>query len=376
MAVRHQLAGAPRSPPSSALDPDTARALLARAACEVERTRTALAVVDLGGCPAVARLAATGRDRQLLLDGPLRRELVRHVDECPACRRTAERAGAPGPWPGTATPAVLTVVEAPLPAVLAAVLRSRHAVRSGAHRALPAFDRRGFPLDGKDRAARRAMIRHRAVTTTVVAAVVAAPVLALWAAYGHPPQSAGRPGVHSVSAPDADGRDSYAYRRTGHAKGARPGNAAARRPAGASSSPSPSAGADRSSGPGSPPPSGAPPDRSAPPAPGRISVTAVRRAGLTVITLTCGGGAAVRWSAAADVAWLRPSAASGTLRPGESVEVTVAVDHAAEPAGPWSGHVVVGPAGTTVTVQGQGATPPPASSTPTPGPSHTAPAAP
>ncbi|MFE3441388.1 hypothetical protein ACFXNY_34080, partial [Streptomyces sindenensis] len=90
LAVRHRL------PPRAVaavlgLEPATARELLAAAACEVERTRAALAVVEGGDCPTVARL--TG-DHQLLLSAALRRELVRHVDDCPRCRRAAERADA------------------------------------------------------------------------------------------------------------------------------------------------------------------------------------------------------------------------------------------------------------------------------------------
>lgn len=113
LAVRHRLA--PRSVAVVlGLEPTTARELLAGAACEVERTRAALAVVETAGCPTVARL--TG-DHQVLLSAALRRELVRHVDDCPRCRRAAERADAEGPWPGAALAPVvaLPVVEAPAP---------------------------------------------------------------------------------------------------------------------------------------------------------------------------------------------------------------------------------------------------------------------
>ncbi|MER5664262.1 hypothetical protein ABT113_26305, partial [Streptomyces mirabilis] len=109
LAVRHQLAAAEVAAVLG-LDLVKARELLATAACEVERTRAALAVVETGTCPSVGRL--TG-DNQLVLSTTLRRELVRHVDDCPRCRRTAERA-APGAWPGTTvTPAALPVLEAP-----------------------------------------------------------------------------------------------------------------------------------------------------------------------------------------------------------------------------------------------------------------------
>ncbi|MEK8143798.1 hypothetical protein NKH18_22945 [Streptomyces sp. M10(2022)] len=145
-----------------------ARELLAAAACEVERTRAALAVVETGNCRTVARL--TG-GRQVLLSVALRRELVRHVDDCPAAaaprtgrrhrpvarrhrhtrRRTAGRRGA-----------------------------TALGVRSDGPRppdpvGHPRFDRAGFPLDPKDHAARRDRMRARVVTTTVVATVVAAP---------------------------------------------------------------------------------------------------------------------------------------------------------------------------------------------------------
>lgn len=100
LAVRHGLApGAVAA--VLGLEPATARELLAAAACEVERTRAALAVVESGNCPTVGRL--TG-DHRMLLSATLRRELVRHVDDCPRCRRAAERAGAQGPWPGEPSP--------------------------------------------------------------------------------------------------------------------------------------------------------------------------------------------------------------------------------------------------------------------------------
>ncbi|MGM0357650.1 hypothetical protein ACNFR6_30065, partial [Streptomyces sp. ECR3] len=95
LAVRHRLAA---HEVAAVLGQNlaAARELLASAACEVERTRTALAVVETGTCPGTAHL--TG-DRRLVLGTALRTELVRHVDDCPRCRRTAERV-LPGNWPG------------------------------------------------------------------------------------------------------------------------------------------------------------------------------------------------------------------------------------------------------------------------------------
>ncbi|GGL15911.1 hypothetical protein GCM10010094_91020 [Streptomyces flaveus] len=186
LAVRHQLA-VREVAAVLGMDLLAARELLGAAACEVERTRAALAVVETGTCPSVARL--TGDDR-LVLSTPLRRELVRHVDDCPRCRRTAERA-IPGSWPGTSvTPAALPVLEAPRAALHMAMAHAPRA-RGGT----PRFDRRGFPMDPKDDAARRSRLRARAITTTVVATVVAAPVLALWVAYrGAPPHRRGLTG--------------------------------------------------------------------------------------------------------------------------------------------------------------------------------------
>ncbi len=116
LAVRHRL-----TPPAVAsvlgLEPAAARELLAAAACEVERTRAALTVVETAGCPTVARL--TG-DHRVLLSATLRRELVRHVDDCPRCRRAAERVDAAGPWPG----ATVAPVTARLPLVEARAPRS------------------------------------------------------------------------------------------------------------------------------------------------------------------------------------------------------------------------------------------------------------
>ena len=116
----------------------------------------------------------------------LRRELVRHVDDCPRCRRTAERAG-PGRWPGGA----VTPGRAARPGGAPRGPARRAGAPPRARGAAPRFDRRGFPMDPKDRAARRDRLRARAVTTTVVATVVAAPVLALWAAYRGAPDRRG-----------------------------------------------------------------------------------------------------------------------------------------------------------------------------------------
>ncbi|MGW7403518.1 BACON domain-containing protein [Streptomyces sp. NPDC054833] len=362
LAVRHHLA-AHEVAAVLGMDRTVARELLASAACEVERTRAALAVVETGGCPGVALL--TGDD-QLVLSTAVRRELIRHVDDCPRCRRTAERA-VPGRWPGASvTPAELPVLEAPRAALNGAP--ARHPRARGA--ALPRFDRRGFPMDPKDRAARRDRLRARAVTTTVVATVVAAPVLALWAAYRGSP-AGDDPESNTATASEAHGPDSLGGHPAGDYENA--GNA----------NPGPGAHVGRNgksdvsvqvisvSGAGK---KGA----------GQLAVSAGNSGDTTLITLTASGPSPVRWSVATSARWLYLSRSSGTLRPGESLTIKVYVDHLREPSGRWSAQVAVSPAGAVVSIDGYGTAPtgptnpsgPPPTSAPDPTPTTSAPTEP
>ncbi|MFF3767088.1 sigma-70 family RNA polymerase sigma factor [Streptomyces sp. NPDC001922] len=390
LAVRHQL------PPDEVaavlgLEPDAARALLSSAACEVERTRAALVVVERGKCPVVARL--TG-DSQVLLGAALRRELVRHVDDCPDCRRTAERATARGPWPGsTAEPGTLPVLQAPRAAAYAAMARTRRGGRA-IGRTGPRFHRSGFPMDPKDRVARRRRMRSRAVTTAVVAAVVAAPVLALWAAYQQAPVTGEGRETGSVTAADAGpgGLSGHPYEEAGNAEaGPEPGfrtggrspdvsvevvdKNGRRHSAGHRGRGTPTARASWSSLPSGTTRTGsgslAPPGGPAAKGPGRLTVAAQPSGGTTLITMTASGGSPVRWSASADAPWLRLSLTAGLLHPGESVTITAVVDHDREPAGPWTARVSVAPAGAVVAIEGRGATPGPTTTPPPSEPSPT-----
>ncbi|WP_399498176.1 BACON domain-containing protein [Streptomyces sp. P17] len=337
LAVRHHLA-AHEVAAVLGMDPTAARELLASAACEVERTRAALAVVETGTCPSVARL--TG-DNQLVLSTALRRELVRHVDDCPRCRRTAERA-VPGRWPGaTVTPAELPVLEAPRAALHVAMA---HVPR--ARGTAPRFDRRGFPMDPKDRAARRDRLRARAVTTTVVATVVAAPVLALWAAYRGTPTGEPTEG-RSASASEAHGPGAL-DRETAEDGYENAGNA--------------------STHPGGRPAKGTKPDvtvevisvtGTGKKGAAQLDVTAGNHGDTTFITLTATGDAPVRWSATTGASWLYLSRSSGTLAPGASLTIKVYVDPLREPSGYWSAQVAVSPAGAVVRIEGYGTAPSP-----------------
>lgn len=342
LAVRHRLT--PRAVAAVlGLEPATARELLAAAACEVERTRAALAVIEKGNCPAVGRL--TG-DHRVLLSATLRRELVRHVDDCPSCRRAAERAGAEGPWPGAAvTPvAALAVVEAPRPSAYVAMM---HAQKHQKNRsATPRFDRTGFPMDPKDHAARRDRLRSRVMTTTVVATVVAAPVIALWSAYrGAPLTGEGRDGS-AVTATEADGghESDDPYGHYENAGNARPGPG----PAFTDGARLPDVSAEVIS-------AGPDPDGDgAGAAAGRLTVEARSSGGTTTITLTASKAGPVVWSAGTGQSWLRLSSTSGTLAAGDSVTVRVLVDHAREPDGYWTARIAVAPSGSVVAMHGYG----------------------
>ncbi|MGW7277959.1 BACON domain-containing protein [Streptomyces sp. NPDC054844] len=344
LAVRHRLA-AHEVAAVLAMDLAAARELLASAACEVERTRAALAVVETGSCPGVARL--TG-DNQYVLSAALRRELVRHVDDCPRCRRTAERA-IPGRWPGTSvTPAELPVLEAPRAALHVAMAHLSRARSAG-----PRFDRRGFPMDPKDRAARRDRLRARAVTTTVVATVVAAPVLALWAAYRGTPVVEGE-GGRSASASEAQGPEGLDGESAGEDHGYENAGNASTTPGtrfGRNGKADVSVEVVSVSGAG---------EKGA----GHLDVTAGHDGDTTLVTLTATGDAPVRWSASTGASWLYLSQSSGTLGPGQTLTIKVYVDHLREPSGHWSARVAVSPAGAVVSIEGYGTAPSP----PRPGP--------
>ncbi|BDH15880.1 BACON domain-containing protein [Streptomyces hygroscopicus] len=391
LSVRHHLSADEVAAVLGA-DPIATRALLATASCEVERTRAALAVVESGRCREVAQLAG---DTQMLLGAALSRELVRHVDDCAECRRTAERATAPGTWPGTA-PVVrgtLPLVAAPREAVSGALAAARRTKsgraegvagaggggRTGGANGSPRYDRNGFPVGPPtDRVARRRRRRGRALTTTVVATVIAAPVLALWAAYqGGPATDEAADGTPSVTASDTEAGERLGgrpYENAGNARtspepGIRTGDG------------TPDVSVEVISADGTPQRPGGPDSRKAS-GPGLLTVAAQPRGRTTVLTLSASGGAPVRWRASAGAAWLQMSHTAGTLRPGESTTITVYIDHDREPAGHWRARIAIEPGGTAVTLKGHGTTgpapgpqrpTPPPKPKPTPRPSHPAP---
>ncbi|MFF3542182.1 sigma-70 family RNA polymerase sigma factor [Streptomyces platensis] len=384
LSVRHHLAADEVAAVLGA-DPIATRTLLATAACEVERTRAALAVVESGRCREVAQLAG---DTQMLLGAALSRELVRHVDDCAECRRTAERATAPGTWPGTAPVdrGSLPLVTAPREAVLGALAAARRtksgraegvAGAGGGGRASgangsPRYDRSGFPVGPpKDRVARRRRLRNRALTTTVVATVVAAPVLALWAAYRGAPAT----DVAADDSPSVTASDTEPGPRLGGSPYENAGNARTTpEPGFTTGDGTPDVSVEVISADGTPQrPDDA--DRRRESGPARLTIAAEPRGRTTLLTLRATGGAPVRWYASAGAAWLQMSRTAGTLRPGETTTITVHIDHDREPAGHWRARIAIEPGGTAVTMRGYGATGP-AAGPQRPGPAHPKPTRP
>ncbi|MFJ6212380.1 hypothetical protein ACIQGZ_03470 [Streptomyces sp. NPDC092296] len=328
LAVRHGLAPAEVAAVLG-LEPEAASVLLAQAACEVERTRTALRVLAAADCPELERLGG-GRpapDRGGLPGPALRREVVQHLDGCPTCRATAERAVAGDPWPGAAVlraggPAgrALPLLAAPAGALAespagagrrarrgrygrgagraadpargltAARLRgwlgrpaepgrgggagaggtggsggsgagagagagdsggegeggpgsggsegaggdgpgaagAPEGRRWGAVAADPRFDRQGFPRHRADPTDLGVVLRNRAVTTTVLAAVLVAPMAALWLVHRGGDGAAGPATVSAVRVDTPEAAYGYATAE-GASRGAGPGGRGAGR---------------------------------------------------------------------------------------------------------------------------------------------------
>ncbi|MCX4686272.1 sigma-70 family RNA polymerase sigma factor [Kitasatospora purpeofusca] len=437
---------------------DTVRMLLASARAEVDRTRAALLVLGVGSCPELDRLGGAGAEswRDWVLGPALRRELVQHVVDCPTCRGTAERvagevpqgpglsglpvltapAGAvsgpdPGPGagagqgagPGTGPGAAGSPVGGSgAPAGTLAFLPPAGREPTGRRAGTPVpvtepglrFDQGGFPRHRAPDSGRGPTVRRRVVTTGVLAAVLAAPVVALWA--GH--RTGGGPGaaaaVSSVrveehgrpaggrrpgdAADDAGGRgpDASAVpvdgtvlgavigaaggtggvggapgRGTGPAvagmelAGAGPLNAETLLPGiqgplipvpahGATPLASPTlVAAPAPVGGTAVVPSGPGTSSNGAPAPsGLLTVEAGEYGSRTVLTLTNSGGTEIRWHAVVDVSWLRLSRDSGTLAPGQRITVIVSVDEDLAPATRWTARIALPPSQAVVTLEG------------------------
>ncbi|MFG2824291.1 hypothetical protein ACGFX4_33285 [Kitasatospora sp. NPDC048365] len=383
---------------------EDAGALLDAAGAEVARTRTALLVLGVGNCPELVRLGGVGAEswRGWVLGPALRRELVAHVVDCPTCRGTADRVGGEL---GTGLPG-LPLLPAPVTVRVggaadrlpggtagAAFLAGAAAARRAAApvppgEAGPRFDQRGFPRHRAPSTGRAAVVRQRMVTTGVLAAVLTAPVVALWAAHrdGDGPATAAPVSsvrVDSAPTPAADHPaepvpvtdptpPADAVQLVGAAVDAETSLPAVQGPL----VPVPSHGTRALSSPALSPVHAAP-DAPAPQAPaaapGQLTVEAGEYGNRTVITLTNSGGSPIAWHAVLDVDWLRLSRDSGTLTPGQRITVTVTVDETRAPESHWTARIALPPSQAVVTLEGGpvhrgGQTPPPTDPTPDPTP--------
>ncbi|WP_371497815.1 sigma-70 family RNA polymerase sigma factor [Kitasatospora sp. NBC_00374] len=402
--------------------------LLSAAGAEVGRTRTALLVLGVGSCPVLVRLGGVGAEsrREWVLGPALRRELVQHVVDCPTCRGTAERVGG-GLGAGLSGLPGLPLLTAPVPVRLggtaaqlpdgaagAAFLAGAAAGRRvttptaepGGEPSEPRFDQRGFPRHRAPSAGRSLVVRQRVVTTGVLAAVLTAPVVALWAA--------DRDGGGS----DASAAVSSVRVASGSAKGPAKGPA---QPASAPVVPvvpvvPAVSGVSAVSGdvqlvgavtaetsfpavrgvmlpvlavpvpPRVPTPGTSVPGADGTAPAGRLTVEAQEYGSRTVITLTNSGGTTIAWHAVVDADWLRLSRDYGTLAPGQRITLTVTVDEDRVPPGAWTARIAVPPSEAVVTLEGgprhrggeepTGAPTPvePPPVTPTDGPAPTSPA--
>ena len=325
------------------LRPEQTGALLAQAVCEVERTAAALSVLAADGCPELRRL---GRERGPVLGPALRGELVRHLDSCPTCRGTAEREAALGPWPGTLRAAgTLSLVRAP--AELAPGQAGGERLLSQLGRrddpsGEPRFDRRGFPVQRSAPSQRAAVLRQRAVAGSVIAAVVAAPVVALLLT-GQQRHTVEAAPVSSVSVttpeplPPGDDQAPTAPTDGGSSPGRHGADVGPAAPGVEQTVASVTT---------------SPVDAARPGA--QLSVTAAEVSAVTVITLANTGSTAVNWQIDDGTPWLRLSRGSGTLAAGARLTVLVSVDEALTPTGPWTAQLRVRPSGAVVTLQGPG----------------------
>ncbi|NEC63990.1 BACON domain-containing protein, partial [Streptomyces sp. SID9727] len=272
-----------------------------------------------------------------------------------------ERAGAGAPWPGktVAPAAALPVVEAPRPSAYVAMLHARKHLKNRS--ATPRFDRTGFPMDPKDHAARRDRLRSRVMTTTVVATVVAAPVIALWSAYrGAPLTGEGRDGSAVSAADNETGGAGTPYDPYENAGNARPDGGS--RFTGEDSLPEVSAEIiSKGAGPTRDP---------AAHGEGRLTVRTRTAGSATLITLTASKAGPVSWTAATDRPWVTLSRTSGRLPAGGSITIRALADHARQPAGPWTAHLTIAPSGAVVALHGYGAKAPTPGASPRGGSPH------
>ncbi|WP_411293159.1 BACON domain-containing protein, partial [Streptomyces sp. CBMA156] len=236
-------------------------------------------------------------------------------------------------------------------------------------------------------AGRGLAVRRRVVTTGVLAAVLAAPVIALWAGHrggggsgsaasvsavrvdetGRPTGQRPRPPVGGPVGPGSTGMPGMELAGAGTGRGMGgsgsggaetllpgfprltfegalvpvPAHGAA--PLGSPAlvvAPAPVADQASAPGPGEPAPAGL------------LTVEACEYGNRTVLTLTDSGGTEIRWRAVTDAGWLRLSRDAGTLAPGQRITVIVTVDEDQAPTTHWTARIALPPSQAVVTLEG------------------------
>ncbi|MFF1795065.1 hypothetical protein ACFVXQ_12750, partial [Kitasatospora sp. NPDC058263] len=388
---------------------ESCRALLASAEAEVGRTRAALLVLGVGSCPELDRLGGAGAEswRDWVLGPALRRELVQHVADCPTCRGTAERVagevtqGADGlsGLPVLSAPAAPAATGAGTDGAVFLPRAAEEAARRSSSGPAPVvepglrFDQGGFPRHRAPDSGRARAVRRRVVTTGVLAAVLAAPVVALWAGHrggggtgaaasvssvrveddarsaGHRPGGpgavAGQSGLPGGVVGAVGAAPAVAGLELAGARGAEtllpgiqgpaipvPGRGAT--PLGSPTlvaAPAPAVTGGPGTAPGTAGPAGGPGAPATAPI-GLLTVEAGEYGNRTVLTLTNSGATEIRWHAEVGAAWLRLSRDAGTLAPGQRITVIVTVDEDLAPDAHWTARIALPPSQAVVTLEG------------------------
>lgn len=355
LAVRHRL-GPDEVAAVLGLSRVAGDELLAAAEAEVWRTRVALLVLGVGSCPVLAELGGAGAEswREWVLGPALRRELVRHLVDCPTCRGTAERVSGEL---GRGLAALPGLPLLPAPEELRARMVSRRP--AGPEEGALRFDQRGFPRHRAPSRLGGLAVRQRVVTTGVLAAVLTAPVVALWGAHRSDDGVSGAAAVSSVRVETPAKPSAGPSVREVPSVGSEHGlELAGSVTTGAETLlPSvlgpavqvPGHGATRL---GNATPRPEAPAEVVPAAPGQLTVGAQEFGERTVITLVNSGGTTIHWHAEVDADWLRLSRDSGTLAPAQRITVTVTVDQSRAPDHQWRARIALPPSQAVVTLEG------------------------
>ncbi|WP_199881507.1 hypothetical protein [Streptomyces sp. CB03911] len=340
-----------------------------RAAGAAERSGPGLAAVPAPATPGPRPAPATATPSTRATATPSAPRPARAARGGPGAAAGPARSAAPARPRGASGPAGAAF----LAGAAAGRLAARAAGRQQPEEQDLRFDQRGFPRHRAPAPGRSGAVRQRVLTTGVLAAVLAAPVVALWAGHQNGGGADAAATVSSVRV-EGDGRSSGRAAGDTAAGPALTGGPGAERTTGQTGGALELAGAlpaetlfPKIQGPAVPVPSlgstpiaspalhSAPMPLPATPGPaavGLLTVEAAEYGSRTVITMTNSGGTEIHWHAVLDVDWLRLSRDAGTLAPGQRITVTVTVDEDRAPTGAWTARIALPPSQAVVTLEG------------------------